>query len=81
MHLSSEAHHLWRESQEPGKRIGQELPGKQEADGRRPSVVRARAPAPQPSQELHRDLHPREPCRVGPTVGPVDPRHALVGAG
>lgn len=77
----AKTHDLGRESQEPGERVGQELPGEKEADGGGPAVVRARAAgaAPEPPEEVDGDLHPREPRRVRAAVGPVDPRQAPVG--
>lgn len=75
----AKTHHLGRESQEPGERVGQELPREKEAHGGGPAVVRARAAFPEPPEEVDGDLHPGEPRRVRAAVGPVDPRQAPVG--
>lgn len=79
---SSKAHHLGREPQEPGERVGQELPCKQEANRGVPPVVLAGppSPVPEPPQEIHGDLHPSKPRRVRPAMGPIHPGHAPPGA-
>ena len=75
----AKTHHLGRESQEPGERVGQKLPREEEADVGGPAVVRARGAAPEPPEEVDGDLHPVEPRRVWAAAGPVDPRQAPVG--
>ena len=75
----AKTHDLGRESQEPGERVWQKLPGEEEAHVGGPAVVRARGAAPEPPEEVDGDLHPGEPRRVRAAAGPVDPRQAPVG--
>lgn len=71
-------HNFWCEPQQSLQGVGQELPREQEADAGRAPIVLALASAPQHLEEPGGDVSPREPVRVRPASGPVDPGQAPV---